>query len=36
MDKKNVKLELKGNFGNIYVFIKSIFIFVLGLIFNRV
>lgn len=24
MDKKNVKPELKGNFGNTYVFIKSI------------
>lgn len=35
MDKKNVKPELKGNFGNTYVFIKSISIPVSGLTSNR-
>lgn len=35
MDKKNVKPELKGNFGNTYVFIKSTSIPVSGLTSNR-
>lgn len=35
MDKKNVKPELKGNFGNTYVFIKSSSIPVSGLTSNR-
>lgn len=35
MDKKNVKPELKGNFGNSYVFIKSTSIPVSGLTSNR-
>lgn len=35
MDKKNVKPELKGNFVNTYVFIKSTSIPVSGLTSNR-
>lgn len=35
MDKKNVKPELKGNFGNSYVFIKSTSIPVSGLTSNK-
>lgn len=35
MDKKNVKPELKGNFGNTYVLIKSTSIPVSGLTSNR-
>lgn len=35
MDKKNVKPELKGNFGNTYVFIKSTSKPVSGLTSNR-
>lgn len=35
MDKKNVKPELKGNFGNTYVFIKSTSIPVSGLTSNK-
>lgn len=35
MDKKNVKPELKGNFGNTYVFIKSTSIPVSGLTSKR-
>lgn len=35
MDKKNVKPELKGKFGNTYVFIKSTSIPVSGLTSNR-
>lgn len=35
MDKKNVKPELKGNFGNTYVFIKNTSIPVSGLTSNK-